>query len=328
MPGPTTAATAPIAPLNVILYGPPGTGKTFRLMTEYLPRYRGADEDRFSFVTFHQSYAYEDFVEGIRPKTENGNIVYEVRPGALRQLCERARRAPGQRFALFIDEINRGNVAKIFGELISLIEVDKRIRTEASGKRIPGCKGLEVTLPYSGIRFGVPANVDVIGTMNTADRSIALLDTALRRRFSFEELTPQPRLLKTIDDGMSGSIDLSLLLETINARLTHLLHRDQTIGHSYFYGVETFDDLRRVMTRQILPLLQEAFYADWRQIRFVLADQTVGEEFQIVRAHSQSTAELFPGAGAVEGRDREVYAVVREDEMSPDSIRKIYEAQE
>ena len=134
---------------------------------------------------------------------------------------------------------------------------------------MPGCKGLEVTLPYSGERFGVPGNLDVIGTMNTADRSIALLDSALRRRFRFEELTPQPRLLKTINDGAGGSIDLRQLLGNINHRLTHLLHRDQTIGHSYLYEVETFDELRRVFAREILPLLQEAFYDDWGQIRLV-----------------------------------------------------------
>ncbi len=120
-------------------------------MTEYLPRYKDANEDRFEFVTFHQSYAYEDFVEGIRPKTSNGTVVYEVRPGALRQICDRARKAPDKRFALLIDEINRGNVPKIFGELISLVEIDKRIRTDASGKRLASCKGLEVTLPYSGV---------------------------------------------------------------------------------------------------------------------------------------------------------------------------------
>ena len=112
----TPATVSAITSFNIILYGPPGTGKTYRLMTEYLPRYKDADEDRFEFVTFHQSYAYEDFVEGIRPKTQNGNVIYEVCPGALRRICDRARKAPDKRFALFIDEINRGNVPKIFGE--------------------------------------------------------------------------------------------------------------------------------------------------------------------------------------------------------------------
>src|SRR5690606_2771967 len=287
-------------PLNLILYGPPGTGKTYRLKNDYLPRYQDEAGDRFEFVTFHQSYAYEDFVEGIRPVTANGAVTYEVRPGVLKRLCDRARRAPDKRFALFIDEINRGNVAKVFGELITLVEVDKRIRIDASGNRAASCKGLEVTLPYSGERFGVPANVDVIGTMNTADRSIALLDSALRRRFRFEELTPKPELLESIDDGEGNAIDLRQLLQAINARLSRLLHRDQPLGHSYFCHVKSFDELRRVFSREILPFLQEAFYDDWRQIRYVLADQAVEEELQMVRARTQSAAVLFPKADPTE----------------------------
>ncbi|WP_299363811.1 AAA family ATPase [uncultured Paracoccus sp.] len=315
-------------PLNLILYGPPGTGKTYRLKNDYLPRYQDEAGDRFEFVTFHQSYAYEDFVEGIRPVTENGAVTYEVRPGVLKRLCDRARRAPDKRFALFIDEINRGNVAKVFGELITLVEVDKRIRLDASGNRASSCKGLEVTLPYSGERFGVPANVDVIGTMNTADRSIALLDSALRRRFRFEELTPKPELLESIDDGEGNAIDLRQLLQAINARLSRLLHRDQTLGHSYFYHVKSFDELRRVFAREILPFLQEAFYDDWRQIRYVLADQAVEEELQLVRARTQSAAVLFPKADPTEIGDGEAFEIIREDDITPDAIRKIYEPPE
>jgi 5-methylcytosine-specific restriction protein B len=315
-------------PLNLILYGPPGTGKTYRLKNDYLPRYQDDDGDRFEFVTFHQSYAYEDFVEGIRPVTKNGAVTYEVRPGVLKRLCDRALRSPDKRFALFIDEINRGNVAKVFGELITLVEVDKRIRIDASGKRAASCKGLEVTLPYSGEPFGVPANVDVIGTMNTADRSIALLDSALRRRFRFEELTPKPELLESIDDGDGNAIDLRQLLQAMNARLSRLLHRDQTLGHSYFYHVKSFDELRRVFAREILPFLQEAFYDDWRQIRYVLADQSVEEELQLVRARTQSAALLFPKADPTEIGDGEAFEVIREDEISPDAIRKIYEPPE
>lgn len=315
-------------PLNLILYGPPGTGKTYRLKNDYLTRYRDDTEDRFEFVTFHQSYAYEDFVEGIRPVAVSGNITYEVRPGVLRRLCDRARRAPDERFALIIDEINRGNVAKIFGELITLVEVDKRIRTDASGNRLASCSGLEVTLPYSGHRFGVPANVDVIGTMNTADRSIALLDSALRRRFQFEELTPKPELLESIDDGEGNAVDLPQLLQAMNARLSRLLHRDQTLGHSYLYHVRSFQDLRRVFAREILPFLQEAFYDDWRQIRYVLADQAVEEELQLVRVRTQSAAVLFPKADPAEIGDGESFEIIREDDITPDAIRKIYESPE
>ena len=315
-------------PLNLILYGPPGTGKTYRLKNDYLPRYQDEAGDRFEFVTFHQSYAYEDFVEGIRPVTENGAVTYEVRSGVLKRLCDRARRSPDKRFALFIDEINRGNVAKVFGELITLVEVDKRIRIDASGNRLASCKGLEVTLPYSGERFGVPANVDVIGTMNTADRSIALLDTALRRRFRFEELTPKPELLESIDDSEGDAIDLRQLLQAMNARLSRLLHRDQTLGHSYFYHVKSFDELRRVFAREILPFLQEAFYDDWRQIRYVLADQAVEEELQLVRARAQNAAVLFPKADPAEIGDGEAFEIIREDDITPDAIRKIYEPPE
>ena len=315
-------------PMNLILYGPPGTGKTYRLKNDYLPRYQDEAGDLFEFVTFHQSYAYEDFVEGIRPVTEKGAVTYEVRPGVLKRLCDRARRSPDKRFALFIDEINRGNVAKVFGELITLVEVDKRIRIDASGNRSASCKGLEVTLPYSGERFGVPANIDVIGTMNTADRSIALLDSALRRRFRFEELTPKPELLESIHDGEGNAIDLRQLLQAMNARLSRLLHRDQTLGHSYFYHVKSFDELRRVFAREILPFLQEAFYDDWRQIRYVLADQTVEEELQLVRARMQSAAVLFPKADPAEIGDGEAFEIIREDEITPDAIRKIYEPPE
>ncbi|WP_083195209.1 McrB family protein [Pararhodobacter sp. CCB-MM2] len=315
-------------PLNLILYGPPGTGKTYRLNSDYLPLYRDVAGDRFEFVTFHQSYAYEDFVEGIRPVTENGTVTYEVRPGVLKRLCDRARRSPNKRFALFIDEINRGNVAKIFGELITLVEVDKRIRVDASGNRAADCKGLEVTLPYSGERFGVPPNVDVIGTMNTADRSIALLDSALRRRFRFEELTPKPELLESFEDDEGNTIDLRQLLQAMNARLSRLLHRDQTLGHSYFYHVKSFDELRRVFAREILPFLQEAFYDDWRQIRYVLGDQAVEEKLQLVRAHKQNAAMLFPKADQTEIRDGEAFEIIREDEITPNAIRKIYEPPE
>lgn len=325
----TVRPAHPVAtPRNVILYGPPGTGKTYRLMTDYLPDYRDEAGDRFEFITFHQSYAYEDFVEGIRPVTTNGTVTYEVRAGVLKRLCDRARRSPDKRFALFIDEINRGNIAKIFGELISLVEVDKRIITDGSGKRMPSCKGLEVTLPYSGERFGVPANVDVIGTMNTADRSIALLDSALRRRFWFEEMTPKPELLGAVEDGAGGTIDLRQLLAAMNSRLSMLLHRDQTLGHSYFYKVKSFDELRRVFAREILPFLQEAFYDDWRQIRLVLADQTVGQEFQLVRVNTQPAHQLFPQADGNEIGGRDTFEAVREDDITTDAIRKIYEPPE
>ena len=312
---------------NLILYGPPGTGKTYRLIRDHLPHYTDGKEHRYDLVTFHQNYAYEDFVEGIRPVVHEGVVNYEVRPGALRRICERARKEPTRRFALLIDEINRGNIAKIFGELITLVEPDKRIRFDASGNRAADCTGSEVTLPYSGERFGVPINVDIIGTMNTSDRSIALLDAALRRRFRFEELMPEPNLLKSIPDGEGGEIDLASLLKTLNLRLTHLLHRDQTIGHSYFFKVQNFEDLKRVFAGEILPLLQEAFYTDWERIRLVLGDRTADKEFQLVRVRDQKVENLFPGEASSEIGDGVAFEMVREDEITPDAIRKIYEAE-
>ena len=329
IPKPTSVGPSdPAEPLNLIIYGPPGTGKTYRLQQTYMPRYADKGGDRFEFITFHQSYAYEDFVEGIRPVTTNGMISYEVRPGVLRRLCERARTDPGHRYALFIDEINRGNVAKIFGELITLIESDKRLRFDLDGKKI---KGLEVTLPYSGDRFGVPANVDLFGTMNTADRSIALLDTALRRRFRFDELMPNARYIDSqgsgiIPDDEGGEIDLRQLLDAINERLTHFLHRDRTVGHAYFTKVKSFSDLRSVMAREILPLLQEYFYDDWRQVRLVLADQTVGDpEYQLVRQITARPGDLFPSADTAELGESNVFEVTPEAKITPDAIRKVYE---
>lgn len=328
-----SAAPRPSAARNIILYGPPGTGKTHRLQSVFMPSYEGraptgAIMRRFEFVTFHQNYSYEDFVEGIRPVVRpDGTVAYEVRPGVFKRICERAKADPGQRYAVFIDEINRGNIAKIFGELITLLEPDKRVLYDAAGKSI---SGLEVTLPYSGEAFGVPANLDVVGTMNTADRSIALLDAALRRRFEFEELVPLPNALTGADgngmisDDEGDEINLRRLLGAINRRITHLAHRDQTIGHACLVRVRDFSSLRRVLAREVIPFLQELFYDDWRRIRLVLADHTAQSEHQLVRATVVTAAELFPGADddVSEGTH---YFVMPEMEITPDAIRKIYE---
>lgn len=282
---------------------------------------------RYSFVTFHQSYGYEEFVEGLRPvlngDADAGEVEYEIRPGVFKELCRKARQAPEQRFAMVIDEINRGNISKIFGELITLVEADKR--DPLDGTPPPA----EVTLAYSGEKFSVPANVDVIGTMNTADRSLALLDTALRRRFDFVALMPDTRpepdpadpdsaplagLVVTLE---SGIIDIRQMLERINDRIQALYDRDHCIGHAYFThlrnkedGQERFGALFDTFRNRIVPLLEEYFFEDWQKIRLVLADNQKADpqaQFIIeVEDHEQDLTALF---GNDHGLD--VYATKR-----------------
>ena len=269
---------------------------------------------RYSFVTFHQSYGYEEFVEGLRPvlagDAEAGEVAYEIRPGAFKELCRKARQAPDQRFAMVIDEINRGNISKIFGELITLIEADKRDPLNGSAPPV------EVVLAYSGEKFSVPANVDIIGTMNTADRSLALLDTALRRRFDFVPLLPDTRAEKVARDQDSaplagvvvttdaGTIDVRRMLERINERIEALYDRDHCIGHAYLTGLaratdgpQRFEALATAFRQRIVPLLEEYFFEDWRKIRLVLGDnQKRDVKLQFVAegdAHEQDLTALF-----------------------------------
>ena len=289
-------------PLNTILYGPPGTGKTYNsilyslgiatknegiinriknntetISDEKINEFNDLKKQgQIEFITFHQSYSYEDFVEGIRPTLDNKNVSentksmeenkkdlkYTLYSGIFKDICKRAEEKGNldKNYVLIIDEINRGNISKIFGELITLLEPSKRLgETEE----------LKIRLAYSGEEFGVPKNLYILGTMNTADRSIALLDIALRRRFNFIEMPPKYNLLKTIN-CKEGEINLQDLLEAINTRIEFLLDRSHLIGHSYFINIETFEDLKKVFKNSIMPLLQEYFYDDFEKIKFVL----------------------------------------------------------
>ncbi|EJQ2688481.1 endonuclease [Campylobacter sp. BCW_6878] len=400
-----------IIPLNQIFYGSPGTGKTYHTIDkalEILGKNLESRDDKKAkfdeyvkkgqivFTTFHQSYGYEEFVEGIKPRIDSEEnskeIEYEIKDGIFKELCEKAldnyensilnadelnkkielkekvenflnwlletnepigktkggnffvieidnktiviysegiERFDGifnlnlsifmellkckdefnnatemfkkvfnrdyadrthtyyfnlvkkfkvyekqltakiennknndnslKPYIIIIDEINRGNVSKIFGELITLIEPSKRIGEKEE---------LKVTLPYSGEKFGVPKNVYIIGTMNTADRSITSLDTALRRRFEFIEMMPDVSKLSMDCEG----INLQELLKAINTRIEYLLDREKTIGHAFFIGVENLNDLKSIFQNKIIPLLQEYFYNDYALINAVLND--------------------------------------------------------
>lgn len=274
----------PSKPLNQILYGPPGTGKTYNTVSlavdilepgksDWATKKKSFDKyiegGRIVFTTFHQSMSYEDFVEGIKPDVNNGQIVYSVKSGIFKSLCERAEKDIQNAYVMIIDEINRGNVSQIFGELITLLEEDKRLGNEAE---------LKVKMPYSQTEFGVPKNLYIIGTMNTADRSVEALDSALRRRFCFTEMMPRPELLReTTIDGIA----LSDVLEIINRRIVVLKDREHQIGHSYFINVKDKLSLKGVFKNNIIPLLQEYFYGNYDYIRLVLGDGFVKQNVTI-----------------------------------------------
>ncbi len=415
--------------LNQILYGPPGTGKTYSVISKALEIIEGnASNDRskfreyvesgqIKFVTFHQSYGYEEFVEGIKAKNDaNGNLQYEVEEGIFKVICQTAKKKneiivktkddnkiidednfkelydsyvltlpeystspsskilttqtgyefhlyknttpsivvraksgstpmsvaysklkrvlfDGEEYAypsyepkiiddmkldiqkhtvdnssknyvLIIDEINRGNISKIFGELITLIEPSKRLGADDE---------IMVELPYSKEKFGVPSNLYIIGTMNTADRSIALMDTALRRRFEFVEMMPEYDNLNEIN--IEG-INIGEMLKTINERIEYLYDRDHTIGHAYFMGVTDMGALANVFKNKILPLLQEYFYDDWEKIRLVLGDSQFIKE-------KKSSSGLFKSATDYIN-DKILYEIDKEAFYYKQNYLKIY----
>jgi len=435
-------------PLNQILYGPPGTGKTYNTINKALQiilekqpndeikqllsqnTYSSEDrkelQDKFEeykktgqieFVTFHQSYGYEEFIEGIKAKTSGSNIEYKIEDGVFKELsnrviqknifirqynkslidsinfksyiqleenndivdigdfifvhnldehviskifvttskCSKDRKVKVELLIdnlnfkfdkrlkepyfekledenvykelyhlidkfinkiIIIDEINRGNISKIFGELITLIEPSKRIGAE---------EALHVRLPYSNEPFGVPSNLYIIGTMNTADRSIAPIDTALRRRFVFEEISPEPSKLQKLN-----KIDLDKLLEAINARIEYLYDRDHTIGHAYFMKLwekkkdgseknddERFEELKFIMKNQIIPLLAEYFYEDWENIDLVL-----NQNGFIVNGLPK---EDYLSQVKSKINNKKIYKVGSEKDWESDNFKKIYD---
>ncbi len=297
----------PLKYLNLILQGPPGTGKTYQtvnhalaiiekrslteLAIESRTNLRGRFEEyqeagKIQFLTFHQSYSYEDFVEGIKPSTINGQINYGIEDGLFKRICANARTSLLQtineinpedtvdtiipssitntilskckKYILIIDEINRGNIASIFGELITLLEVDKRAgQTEA----------MTTTLPYSKTPFSVPPNLHIIGTMNTSDKSTAPFDFALRRRFDFIYMPPQAELLPT---NIEAGVNLVKLLTILNQRIQLLVDEDHLVDHAYFMKITTLDDLVNLFDNKIIPLLKEYFFNDLHKLSLVI----------------------------------------------------------
>lgn len=271
---------------NLILYGPPGTGKTYatqKIIDNFEKKYFNESssyslaeaENRVRTITFHQSYSYEEFIEGIRPILSNEEIArigYRLENGIFKDLCINAEKELIKResstkyidkpYYMIIDEINRGNISKIFGELITLIEQDKR-------------GNLKTLLPYSKKEFTVPSNIYIIGTMNTADRSIAAIDTALRRRFTFVEIEPDSSVLSQYDNHIvNDTVDLCKLMDAINDKILERLDRDHRIGHAYFMGIESLNNLHQTWYYKILPLLGEYFYNDIESLTAI-----VGESF-------------------------------------------------
>ena len=273
-------------PLNSIIYGAPGTGKTYST-AEYavafvegrkpnlaqmttserellMKKYRELTQSgQVVFTTFHQSYGYEEFIQGLRPDTKDGEMRFVPADGVFKKIADKAMQDQENNYVIIIDEINRGNISKVFGELITLIEEDKRWGE---------INQLSVMLP-SGQEFAVPNNLYIVGTMNSADKSIALIDTALRRRFEFIEVAPNEDLIK--------DTTLKNVLVQLNAVLRKQLESsDLLIGHAYFIG-KNKDDLANILNRNIIPLLYEYFYDNEKKVKDALAKAIEGTDVKI-----------------------------------------------
>ena len=346
---------------NFILYGPPGTGKTYNVINKALEiidpegyseiaeennreailnKYKElVDKGQIDFCTFHQSYGYEEFIEGLKSDGK-GNFVTE--DGILKRIAynaayeglkdeykedevsyddkkvkvnnyinkERAFKE-AKKFVLIIDEINRGNISKIFGELITLLEEDKRIGTSNQ---------IVANLPYTKEKFSLPNNLYIIGTMNTSDKSIAQIDIALRRRFIFEEMMPDYDVLDEID-----GIELDKLLIEINERIEFLLDRDHLIGHAYFVNCNSYLDIINVVINKIIPLLQEYFYGDNERVGMILGGIGLSKnDKSIVYREEKSAEKIFKGFKNISDLgSKEVFRV--KTEIGIEELKNIYE---
>lgn len=325
---------------QVVLYDPPGTGKTYwaertandlAALSAFGKLFEALDgkeqevvlghDENFGLVRlccFHPAYGYEDFIEGYRPHTVNGHVTFELRDGIFKKLCDDAVASPNRNFYLIVDEINRGDIPRIFGELLTILEKDKR------GKRI--------VLPVSKAAFFVPRNVFLIGTMNTADRSISLLDAALRRRFGFVELMPDGSVLK--DSAVAG-IALKAWLEALNARIREHVGRDarnMQIGHSYLMQagspLKDMASLKRAIRDDIIPLLEEYCYEDYGTLGRILGEQVVdvaaerirhelfdeGQESALVQALLSPFGEEISASSEALATEKEAEQVQEEEE--------------
>lgn len=274
---------------NTILYGAPGTSKTYSMpeyavriidnlsMDEFVKKYKDKHnellkryneliiEGRIVFTTFHQNYTYEDFIQGLKPDVTLPGLNFKMVDGVFKKIADNAMNDETDgRYVIIIDEINRANISKVFGELITLIEEDKRWGEDCQ---------MMVTLP-SGDYFAVPNNLYILGTMNSADKSISLLDTALRRRFDFIENKP--------DGSLIADATLNSLFTKLNTKLNKELEStDLLIGHAFFIG-KTTNDLIGIMNNKIIPLLYEYFYDNRKKVEAIVKEVLIDiPEFKI-----------------------------------------------